>query len=75
MARRYEVRLTLDGVKSGAHHTGDVFPVDLANEDVVRAKERLLTFSDAQAQQCQRTRRDGSHFLRMSYAVTKRSVE
>ena len=75
MARKYEVRLALDGAKSGVHHTGEVFPIDIPNEEVVGFKQEILSFSNAQAMQSRR-RRDGNgaHFLRLSYAVTKRFV-
>merc|ERR1712210_256661 len=38
VARKYEVRLALDGANSGVHHTGEVFPIDLSNEEVVDVK-------------------------------------
>ena len=75
MARKYEVRLALDGTKSGVHHTGEVFPIDIPNEEVVGFKHEILSFSNAQAMQSRRrSDGNGAHFLRLSYAVTKRSV-
>ena len=74
VARKYEVRLALDGANSGVHHTGEVFPIDLTNEEVVGFKYQILSFSNAQAMQSRRSDRNGAHFLRLSYAVTKRFV-
>ena len=75
VARKYEVRLALDGTKSGVHHSGEVFPIDIPNEEVVGFKHEILSFSNAQAMQSRRrSDGNGARFLRLSYAVTKRSV-
>ena len=74
VARKYEVRLALDGPNSGVHFTGKVFPIDVPNDEVVGLKHEILSFSTAQALQSRRSDVNGAHFIRLSYAVTKKYV-
>ena len=74
VARKYEVRLALDGANSGVHFTGKVFPIDVPNDEVVGLKHEILSFTTAQALQSRRSDGNGAHFIRLSYAVTKRCV-
>ena len=74
VARKYEVRLALDGANSGVHFSGKVFPIDVPNDEVVGFKQEILSFSTAQAMQSRRSDGNGAHFIRLSYAVTKRCV-
>ena len=75
VARKYEVRLALDGANSGVHFTGKVFPIDVPNDEVVGLKHEILSLSTAQALQSRRSDVNGAHFIRLSYAVTRRCVE
>ena len=74
VALKYEVRLALDGANSGVHFTGKVFPIDVPNDEVVGLKHDILSFSTAQALQSRRSDVNGAHFIRLSYAVTKKYV-
>ena len=74
VARKYEARLALDGAKSGVHLTGEVFPIDIPNDEMLGCKHDILSFSNAQAMQGRRCDPNGAHFLRVSYSVTKRFV-
>jgi len=75
VARKYEVRLALDGANSGVHFTGKVFPIDVPNDEVVGLKHDILSFSTAQALQSRRSDVNGAHFIRLSYAVSKKTCE
>ena len=74
VARKYEVKLALDGADSGVHYSGKVFPIDVPNDEVVGFKQEILSFSTTQAMQSRRSDGNGAHFIRLSYAVTKRCV-